>query len=191
MKKLIDTLLEFYPLSEESQKQYAEILERVEYKKGDRIADLGEIPTHFFVLTKGVVRSYVTDEKGKEFTRSLYVPLRAAGAFSALILQKPSQIVYECLTDCSFLIGDFGKFKELAAENVELANLYNKVLERIFIRMEKRIFELSTLDAKQRYLKLKQHIPEIENLIPQYHIASYLNITPVQLSRIRKDLYKT
>lgn len=191
MKRLIDALVEFYPLSEETQKQYAEILETVNYKKGDRIADLGEIPTHFFVLMSGVVRSFVTDEKGKEFTRSLYIPMRAAGAFSALVQQKPSEIVYECLTDCTFLVGDFKRFKELAAKNVELANMYNMVLERIFIRMEKRIFELSTLDAKQRYLKLKKHIPEIENLIPQYHIASYLNITPVQLSRIRKDLYKS
>jgi len=40
-------------------------------------------------------------------------------------------------------------------------------------------------------LKFKKDNPGIENLIPLYHIASYLNITPVQLSRIRKDLYKT
>jgi CRP-like cAMP-binding protein len=190
MKELLDILVEFYPLSEDSKKQYVEILQIKKFKKKERIADLGDVPSEFFVLMKGVVRSYITDEKGKEFTRSLYVPMRAVGAFSALIRQKPAEVVYECLTDCTFLVGDFKKFKELAAKNVELANLYNQLLERIFIRMEKRIFELSVLDAKQRYLKLKKHIPEIENLIPQYHIASYLNITPVQLSRIRKDLYK-
>lgn len=191
MKKLIDALSEFYPLSEETRKQYASILETKEFKKGEKIAELGEIPSKFFVLTSGVVRSYVTDEKGKEFIRSLYVPMRAVGAFSALIQQKPTEIVYECLTDCKVLMGDFNRFKKLASKNIELASLYNKVLERIFIRMEKRIFELSVLDAKQRYLKLKKHIPEIENLIPQYHIASYLNITPVQLSRIRKELYRS
>jgi len=190
MKDLIDILTQWYPLSEESKKQYIEILGVQKFKKRDRVADLGDIPTHFFVLMDGVVRSYATDEKGKEFTRSLYVPMRVVGAFSALVKQKPAEVVYECLTDCTFLVGDFKKFKELASKNVELANLYNQLLERIFIRMEKRIYELSMLDAKQRYLKLKKHIPEIENLIPQYHIASYLNITPVQLSRIRKDLYK-
>ena len=190
MKKFIDTLSRFYPLSKETGEQFAKILHIQEFKKGERIADLGEVPSDFFILTAGIVRSYITDEKGKEFTRSLYVPITAVGAFSALIQQKTSSIVYECLTDCTLLVGDYNKFKELASENIELANLYNMVLERIFMRMEKRIFELSTLDAKQRYLKLKKHIPEIENLIPQYHIASYLNITPVQLSRIRKDLYK-
>ncbi|MBL4904660.1 MAG: hypothetical protein JKZ00_01235 [Flavobacteriaceae bacterium] len=55
--------------------------------------------------------------------------------------------------------------------------------------VEKRITELSTLDATARYLKLKNDIPDIDNLIQQYHIAAYLNITPVQLSRIRKEIY--
>ena len=44
------------------------------------------------------------------------------------------------------------------------------------------------MDATQRYLKLCKKIPDIESLIPQYQIASYLGITPVQLSRIRKKM---
>lgn len=190
MKKLIDALSEFHPLSDNSKKEILSILEYKKFNKKDKLADLGEVPTKFYILTSGIIRSYVTDERGKEFIRSLYVPLRAVGAFSSLIEEKPVEVVYDCLTDCEVLVGDFTKYKELAEKNIELSSLYNKVLERVFIRMEKRIFELSVLDAKQRYLKLKKHIPEIENLIPQYHIASYLNITPVQLSRIRKDLYK-
>ena len=190
MKKLFDSLSEFSSLSEKTKKQYLELLELKEFKKKDKIADLGEVPTKFYILTSGVVRSFVTDEKGKEFTRSLYIPMRAIGAFSALVEKKPNEMIYECLTDCEMYVGDFQKFKALTNRNMEMATLYSSFLERIYMRMEKRVFELSVLDAKQRYLKLKKHIPEIENLIPQYHIASYLNITPVQLSRIRKDLYK-
>ena len=190
MEKLIERLAEFYPLSDKSKQQLISLMHFQKFDKNYRIADLGETPTHFFVLMDGIVRSYAIDEKGKEYTRSLYVPMVATGAFSALILEKPSKVIYECLSDCSFLACDFRKYKEYASENIELANLYNAVMERVFISMEKRIYELSMLDAKQRYLKLKRHIPDIENKIPQYHIASYLNITPVQLSRIRKDLYK-
>jgi len=191
MKNLLTTLNEFYPLSKKSLKQLNSIFEEIEFKKKDKIASFGEVPTNCFVLKSGIVRSYITDEKGKEFIRSLYIPMRAVGAFSSLILNKPTEVVYDCLTDCTLLVGDFKRFKELAKENIELANLYNVILERLFIRMEKRIFELSSLDGKERYLKLKRYIPKIDTLIPQYHIASYLNITPVQLSRIRKNLYKS
>ena len=191
MKNLLTTLNEFYPLSKKSLEQLSSIFEEKKFKKKDKIATFGEVPTNFFVLKSGIARSYITDEKGKEFTRSLYVPMRAVGAFSSLILNKPTEVVYDCLTDCTLLVGDFKEFKELASKNIELSNLYNVILERLFIRMEKRIFDLSSLDAKQRYLKLRKFIPEIDALIPQYHIASYLNITPVQLSRIRKDIYKS
>jgi ribosomal protein L10 len=54
--------------------------------------------------------------------------------------------------------------------------------------MDKRNRELSSLDAKQLYLKLLEEKPQILESIPLNHIASYLNITPVQLSRIRRDL---
>ncbi len=190
MEKLIERLAEFYPLSDKSKQQLISLMHYQKFDKNYRIADLGDTPTHFFVLMDGVVRSFAIDEKGKEYTRSLYVPMVATGSLSALILDKPAQVVYECLTDCSFLACDFGKYKEYASENIELANLYNAVMERVFITMEKRIYELSMLNAKERYLKLRDRIPNIENLIPQYHIASYLNVTPVQLSRIRKDLFK-
>ena len=75
--------------------------------------------------------------------------------------------------------------------NQEILQLYNNLLELIFIKLEDRFYELSTLNATELYLKFKKYNPGIENLIPLYHIASYLNITPVQLSRIRADLYKT
>jgi len=45
-----------------------------------------------------------------------------------------------------------------------------------------------SLNATQRYLNLRQCIPNIDDLIPQFQIASFLNITPVQLSRVRKKL---
>ncbi len=191
MKNLLKFLSEFHPLPEKSLQSLFPLFQIKSYKKDDRITDFGEVPTHFFILTEGIIRSYIVDDKGKEFTRSLYTPMRVTGAYSALLQNRPSTLAYECLTGVKLITCDFKKFKELAKKDIELANLYVKILELLYLRMEKRIFELSIMDAKSRYLKLKKQIPNIENLIPQYHIASYLNVTPVQLSRIRKDLYKS
>lgn len=77
---------------------------------------------------------------------------------------------------------------ELANQNPDVLKLYTKVIEQDFLFQEQRVLDLSLLNATERYLKLQKEISNIENILPQYHIASYLNITPVQLSRIRKDL---
>jgi len=56
--------------------------------------------------------------------------------------------------------------------------------------MDNRNRELSSLDATQVYLKLQKEKPHFIKSIPLNYIASYLNVTPVQLSRIRKELNK-
>jgi CRP-like cAMP-binding protein len=189
MEFITDFVSNLSSLSKSSKNKFLELLTLDTYEKGHVIAELGEVPTNFFVLKSGIVRSYITNDKGKEFIRTFFIPVASTGSFSALILEKPSRLTYDCLTDCEIYTGSFKAFKKLVAENLDISKMYNAVLERIFIRMEKRIFELSVLDATKRYLNLKKEIPDIDNLIPQYHIAAYLNITPVQLSRIRKELY--
>ena len=76
----------------------------------------------------------------------------------------------------------------LCKHNVSLKNLHIKVLEKVYFYYEKRLVDLISLDATDRYLELKNQIPNIDEIISQYHIASYLGISPVQLSRIRKKL---
>jgi hypothetical protein len=47
---------------------------------------------------------------------------------------------------------------------------------------------MALLDAADRYLIFKEEYPGLEDLIPQYHVATYLGVSPTQLSRIRQKL---
>jgi CRP-like cAMP-binding protein len=188
MDFLVDFISKNSNLPIESVKQFRALFTLKSVKKKHILAKMNETPTDFYILKEGIVRSFFTDEKGRELIRSLYVPITSTGALSALILNKPSKISYDCLTDCEVYVGNFSEFKKLVENEIHVSIMYNKILENIFIKMEARIFELSMLNATERYLKVKKEIPNIEKLIPQYHIASFLNITPVQLSRIRRDL---
>ena len=176
-------------LSEKSRKIFESNIEVKSFKKGDIIVNQGEIPTNFYILKSGVLRSFIRDSKGNDHIRTLYIPITTSGSLSSLITKKPSDAIYDCLTDAEILVGNFPAFIKSTEEHHDLALFYNRILESIFIRTEKRIYDLSVLNATERYLELKNNIPEIENLIQQYHIASYLSITAVQLSRIRKELY--
>lgn len=134
------------------------------------------------------MRAYLTSESGKEHNKSFFFPMSFAGSLTALIKKVPSEIVYETITACKVYEIDYYKLQALCKTDIEVNNLYSRILEQVFMRYEKRQLELISLDATQRYQKLKKDIPNIDVLVPQYHIASYLSITPVQLSRIRKKL---
>ncbi|MCB0279690.1 MAG: Crp/Fnr family transcriptional regulator [Calditrichaeota bacterium] len=65
------------------------------------------------------------------------------------------------------------------------------VMEQEWIKKERHDIRMVTNDAKTNYQIFRSDFPDLEMQIPQYHIASYLGITPIQLSRIRADLTKT
>ena len=62
--------------------------------------------------------------------------------------------------------------------------LGRKIAENFFIVKEQREYEFLLLDAKARYLNFIHDYADLTERIPQYHIAAYLGITPVSLSRV-------
>lgn len=175
-------------LPEVSLENFMNICKITTCKKDDFLLRAGEKANYFYFIKSGIVRSYKTDSNGKEHTRNFFLPMMATGALSSLIQNKPSDYSYSCLLDCELYEICYVKFKKLADEDLHLSILFNKMLEKSFLKLEAKIFDLSILNATERYFKLRAEIPNIDQLVTQYNIASYLNITPVQLSRIRKDI---
>ncbi|WP_412985306.1 Crp/Fnr family transcriptional regulator [Pontimicrobium sp. IMCC45349] len=158
-------------------------------KKKETIAIQGEFPVReIFLLVSGVMRAYVNAESGKQFNKKIFVPTSFVGPLTSLVKNSISGLTYEALTDCKVYSINYDDFVALCKRDIIISNLYSKILEFVFIQYEKRSIELMAMDATERYLKLKERIPNIDDLIPQFQIASYLSITPVQLSRIRKKL---
>lgn len=181
-----DFLNKFSGIPENILVELLEITELKTIKEGTQIVKIGEAPSKIYMLVSGILRCFLITESGKEFNKGFYLPISFAGPVADLIQNKPSSFAFEALNDLEVYEIDYYKFKELCKKHEPLNMLYSKVLETVYMSYEKRLVELISLDAKARYLKLKKKIPNVDKLIPQYHIASYLGITPVQLSRIRK-----
>lgn len=178
----------FIDISEETFSELVSITDFNRVAAGTQIVKLGEVPSKVYMLVSGVVRCYLSTESGKEFNKSFYLPTSFVASLTALLRKKPSLFVFEALTDCKIYEIDYNKLMQLCEKNQNINNLYSRVLEIVYMKYEKRLVELISLEAKDRYLQLKKQIPDVDDLIPQYHIASYLGITAVQLSRIRKKI---
>lgn len=175
-------------ISEDSFRKIKGLAEFCRLPAHTSITENGEIPTNVYMLVDGLMRAYIRTENGKIYTKSIFKPVSFVGSLSALIDNKASLLTYESITDCKAYKLNFRAIIELSSTDDEIKSLYIKILEKVFQKAEKRNLELITLDAKDRYIVLRRDIPNIDDLIPQYEIASYLGITPVQLSRIRKKL---
>lgn len=178
----------FLDVSEET---FSKLTSIAVYKKldaGALIAKPGEVPSKIYMLVSGMMRAYLSSENGKEFNKNFFMPFSFVGALTALIQNQPSKLTYEALTTCKVYEVNFNDITELCKSDINISNLYNRILEHVYISYEERQLELISMDAKARYLALRKKMPNIEGLVPQYEIASYLSITPVQLSRIRRKI---
>lgn len=180
----------YLDISDKTFNKLASISKYKKFEKNFQIDKSGEIPSKIYLLKSGIIRAYLSSESGKEFNKNFFMPFSFVGSLTALIKKQPSKLTYEALTECKVYEINFEDITKLCFEDISISNLYNKVLESIFIKYEERQLEFISMDATERYLKLRKKLPEIDDSIPQYHIASYLSITPVQLSRIRKKINK-
>ncbi|MCK0109617.1 Crp/Fnr family transcriptional regulator [Flavobacteriaceae bacterium S0825] len=179
----------FTQIDEAAFKRLQEITSYRILRKNEIVAREGEIPSlSVYMLISGVMRAYISTESGKQYNKKLFVPKSFVGPLTAIITKRPSKLTYETLTECKVIETNFETFLGMCKTDIQLSNLYNKVLENIFMEYERRSLELMSLNATERYLNLRKRIPNIDELIPQFQIASFLNITPVQLSRVRKKL---
>ncbi|WP_157805312.1 Crp/Fnr family transcriptional regulator [Confluentibacter citreus] len=188
MNNIITFFNQFTYFSEEA---FIELQNLSNFKKigaGKQIIKFGEVPSKVYLLVSGVVRCYLSTESGKEFNKSFYLPLSVMGALTALKHKNESIFTFEALSDCEIYEVDYVKLMNLCDKNHSINKLYTRVLEEVYSKYETRLVELISLDARERYLELRKQIPGVDDLIPQYHIASYLGITAVQLSRIRKKM---
>lgn len=153
--------------------------------KGEYLAKKGEYSTKLAFITKGVMRAFYRSKDGSEYNKTFFIKPNFVGAYSSLVTGDKSLIYIQCLTDCTLQISNYREITNLYDVYPKVERLARKIAEDKFVKKEKREIELVTLDASERYEIFRMEYPGLENLIPQYHIAYYLGITPTQLSRIR------
>lgn len=189
MEVLLKFISFFNVLETESANKIIDLARIEHFKKNDFLAIAGVKQKYFYIIKSGIVRSYYIDKNGKTHIRNFFIKMNTSGDIGSLISDTPANLNYDCLSDCEVYVISYKKFIDLVNNDHQIAKFYGKVLAKVVLLFEAKIYDLSILNATERYLKLKKEIPNIENLIQQYHIASYLNITPIQLSRIRKKFY--
>jgi CRP-like cAMP-binding protein len=157
-------------------------------QKGDYFIKEGQIAKELAFLETGIIRVFYRNEKGVEYNKQFFVNPSLVGGYTSLITNQPAKINQQALTDCNILVADYAAIQSFYASFPAFERAARIIAEYYFVQKEKREIEIVLLSAKQRYAIFQNEFPQLEQQIQQYHIASYLGITPIQLSRIRKQI---
>jgi len=181
----------FNPISEETFVELQKCFKPMKLSKNEFFVRECNYAQKLGYLKKGAVRAFFLNKECKEYTKQFFVDSSIIGAYSSLLTKQPNQIAQQALTDCEILVANFSEIEKLYNKFHELERLGRKIAEFYFLEKEQKELEMALLDADKRYLIMRDRFPTIEAIAPQYHIASYLGISPTQLSRIRRKLKDT
>jgi len=165
-------------------------LETLEAPPKQVLLEAGQPTKSCFFIIRGLVRFYYLTFDGKELNKGFYGEHQVVGSLSSLILNEPSRFSVETLEPSLLVKIPSRIFMTLKAKHLGWERFFNRCCQLMLVRNERREAELLTATPKERYLQFIRNFPNYRHRIPQYHVASYLGITPVALSKYKKQWLK-
>ena len=175
---------------------YGEILsdwptfaKRFYYRKLDALdhwIQAGDVTHEFCFVLTGLVRVYYIDQNGNEGNQHFYQAGEVIAPVSAIVADEPCQYFIQALEPSDVMLADYNELHKLGLANPEWLQLEIKIAQHVLLKSARREARLLLGNAEHRYKWFCKEYPELLERLPQYHIASFLGITPVSLSRLRK-----
>ena len=185
VKNIIDSI---YPVSEKSFREIESLLVFESHSKGDIFIKRNKRNEREYFVLSGICKSYLNNPDGDEITISFFLKNMILTPFQIRTTKSISNLNFKALTDMELASVDAREFEKLMVDNIEIRNFANSVLQNELISKVEKEIGLASLTAKERLIEFRKKFRLLENLIPHPDIASYLGITNISLSRLRKEL---
>ena len=156
----------------------------MKFQKGETILHEGTVCRALYYVDRGMVRQYYYKNK-KDVTEHFSFEGRIVFCIESFLKQEPSRLIVETLEPAELYAIPYDDLHLLMQRNLEIAMLYRKILEHVAISSQEHADSQRFENATERYERLLREKPEIVLRAPLVHIASFLQMMPETLSRVR------
>lgn len=168
-------------------KQLADSTKQIHLNKKDMLIREGELQEYFIFLLEGILRGFFLDITGKEIT-DCFLFQRGSPSMATVELKEPSIVSLEAETECELFAIKIEILQQLMQQNAELLWIYNALLRQSLQAHWKIKTMVCQHTAMERYQWFLREYPGLIQRVNNKYIASFLGITPVTLSRLRRVL---
>ena len=163
------------------------ILVPMKFQKGEIILKEGEICDRIYWVTKGLVRQFYY-KNGKDLTEYMAAENTVCMCIESLFNEEPTHLQIMAIEPTVLYLIPKAELEAVAMKSVNIQILYRKILEESLILSQKHADMLRFESAQDRYQKLVKRNPQLVLRAPLVYIASYLQMTPETLSRVRNSV---
>lgn len=141
-------------------------------------------------VCQGLLRFFYIDDDGAEANKAFIAENEFVCPVALAVLKTPIFYGIQAIEKTVLLSADYNEFILLCEREPIFERIGRKINESVLVQKELRARSFLQKDATQRYLEFINLSPHLAGRIPQYHVASYLGVTEVSLSRIRRSLVR-
>ncbi|MEY4380830.1 MAG: hypothetical protein RJA92_210 [Bacteroidota bacterium] len=162
--------------------------EALQFKKGEVVMKAGEKQSYIYFIVKGIIRNYVHSQEGEIKTYGFRIENMLITGYGLHNYKNDyrAKVNIECLEDCTLIKIPLQALKFMEENSKEAHKVGRYLAETHIIELVDFIIDIDTLPILERYNNLEKIFPNIHQRVAQHIIASYLRITPVHLSNIKK-----
>ena len=160
------------------------ILVPMKYGKNEMILREGETCTNIYWVVKGLVRQFYY-KNGKELSEYMATENSIVMCIESLFREQPTHLQIKAIEPTVLIAMPKADLEAVAMKSVNIQILYRKILEESLILSQIHADMLRFESAQDRYQKLIKRQPQLVLRAPLVYIASYLQMTPETLSRVR------
>jgi CRP-like cAMP-binding protein len=187
---LLTALHQHVSLTPQEEVAFLAICEEKQAKKKEYLLRTGEQNQYLYFVQSGCLRSFIIDQSGKEVNLEFAVERYW---ISDVAFHKPALLSIQALELTQYVQINVNAFEALTQVHPVFNLFYRKLLQNGYFAFKKRMLSGMTQTAAENYRDFLFKFPDLSQRIPQYHIASYLGITPEFFSTIKSeglDLYQ-
>jgi len=184
LDNIIDNI---YPLPDRSKALLKERIYEIAYPKATILFRANRIASKVYFIKKGIVRAYANQNE-EEITFWFGKEGDAVISMKNYVEDQRGYETIELLEPCELYEIQTEDLRALYKNDIEVANWGRKFAEQELVKIEERFISRQCKVAVERYKELMNNDPDLLKRVQLVHIASYLGITPVSLSRIRAEL---
>ena len=190
MEELFFFLNSVYPLTEELRNHLNQILKQRDLAEGEYLLRAGHYCENVYFVYKGLLRSYYDNKRGVEINKWFMKRGDVVYAVQSFLDQVPSTEFIQALEESTVYYISHKELQKTYDEYL-IFNIHGrKLTEEYYKRSEQRNDIMRIPEAIERYQYLLEHFPELTNAVPDKHLATFLRMTPVTLSRMRNNRMK-
>jgi signal-transduction protein with cAMP-binding, CBS, and nucleotidyltransferase domain len=186
MKQLITAIQSMISISDEEMDTFLNKCSIKKFKKNAILAASGRVPDAVFFINNGLLKVSILDQEGQEHCIHFALENQFIADYSSFIRKEVSEYSLQALEETEVVILPRNAIEWGYANLNQGEKMGRLIAEYYFIYQDNRIKNAYALSPKERYDQITEVFPNIHNRVPQHLIASYLGITPVHLSRLKK-----